>query len=986
MTCYRNKKARMTRVSVILLMLAATPLLLTKTSASPVSSDEEVVLSFSHPAVGQYYINALFSDNTVYLPAMEIFNLLYMHYEKGTTGQSLQGTWLNPDNRWIINADTYKASSGKESFPLKSEDFRLGDLDLYLSPALFERIFGLRFIINMSSLSLDLESDNPLPVEEKNKHELLRMQLENKSQSEPDFPLLYKRNRKIAGAGMVDYYVSLNADNNQFSADYTVTGGMELLGGDLQGTVYGSAGSSSYPIRTGSLNWRFALPDNTLLTSVRLGEISTTGLSGQHILGGAISNDPIEPRKVYSTYSMDGSTIPDSEVELYVNNQLTDFTHADELGYYRFSFSLTYGTVSINIRIYTPTGEIITEERQLQIPFTFLPRGTASYNVQGGVLDDGLAGIYGNRYSMHGDLAYGLTNTITIKAGTDYFSYNLRPLSYGSFSTRLFDKFLLNLDAAPGAFYRATANVNFPSGRSYNLVYTKFDSDSLYNPHHANQMAEASMYLPFRLMGLYSGLRLQGEHFLMMKSSLTAYNIDFNTRVGQFNFRTNYRDRISVNGSKTSFGSGQLTGAVTYTFSHTPGVPVFVKGMFMRGQVQYDLRNRQVSIAGLQVSKSVCRKGRININADHDMRSGATFVQAGLMLDLNKIRLVTQYQGTGNNYSVQQVFNGSAGLDSKNAKVDFSNREQVGRAAVSVLMFIDSNENGRYDKGEEKVPVKGFRLSESATFNTGNDSILRITQLQSYWKYNAEIVQSALPDPTLAPAVSEFSFITDPNRFKLLEIPLYRTGVIEGRITISNRGNEEGLGGIRLVLKGLDHKYEENIRTFSDGGYYVMKLLPGKYTLEVDPAQISFLNAISQPGKLDFEIKALSEGDYQENLNFFLIRDKSAPDSSHTKEEIVTELHTDDSIAKIPENPEKDGEFTIQLGAFRLKQNAENMKTRVSEITDNEVELIKTADLFKIKIKGLKTTEEVEKITSILITNGISSFYIIRENLNQHNQ
>jgi hypothetical protein len=805
------------------------------------------------------------------------------------------------------------------------------------------------------------------------------MQLEKQSQPEPDFPLIYKRKREIAAGGMVDYYVSLNADNNRLSGDYTVTGGMELLGGDLQGTVFGSAVSSSCPLRSGNISWRYALSENPLLTSVRLGEISTTGLSGQHILGGAISNDPIEPRKVYSTYSMDGSTIPDSEVELYVNGQLTDFTHADELGYYRFSFSLTYGTISINIRIYTPTGEIINEERQLQIPFTFLPRGTVSYNVQGGALDDDLENIYGNRYSLHGDLAYGLTNTVTVKAGTDYFSYKPSTLNYGSISTRLFDKFLLNLDIAPRAFYRATANLNLPSGRSYNLVYTKFDSDSLYNPHHAAQMAEASMYLPFRLLGLYSGLRLQGEHFLMMKSSLTAYNIDFNTRAGQFIFRTNYRDRITVSGGRQSFGNGLLTGAVTYTFSHTAGVPVFVKGMFMRAQVQYDLRDKQVRIAGLQVSKSVFRKGRINISADRDMQSGATFIQTGLMLDLNKFRSVTQYQTVGKDHSVQQVFNGSAGLDSKNAKVDFSNREQVGRAAVSVMMFIDSNENRRYDKGEEKIPAKGFRLNESATFTAGQDSILRITQLQSYWKYNAEIVQSALPDPTLAAAVSEFSFITDPNRHKLIEIPLYRTGVIEGRITITNRDNEEGLGGIRLLLNGIDNKYEETIRTFSDGNYYAMRLLPGKYTLEVDPAQVSFLNATCQPGKLEFEIKALSEGDYKENMDFLLVRDISDSVSTENEDTNSAEKQTTAPISKISQAELKEGEFTIQLGAFRIRQNAENLKTRVNNITDRKFDIIKTDDLFKIKISGIKKTD-VETITSILIGNGISSFYIISEN------
>ncbi|MDP4205568.1 MAG: SPOR domain-containing protein, partial [Bacteroidota bacterium] len=227
--------------------------------------------------------------------------------------------------------------------------------------------------------------------------------------------------------------------------------------------------------------------------------------------------------------------------------------------------------------------------------------------------------------------------------------------------------------------------------------------------------------------------------------------------------------------------------------------------------------------------------------------------------------------GSGDSYNIQQTFSGSLGLDARSAKLSATNREQVGRAAVSVLMFIDKNGNRKYDDGEEKVPARALRLSESATFELGKDSILRITQLQSYWKYNAEIVQTALPNPTLAPLMSEFSFVADPNRYKRIEIPLYRTGVIEGKVNLRKGGIDAGQGGLRLLLKGVGHSFEETIHTFSDGGYYAMNLLPDKYTIEVDPTQLTFLNATSQPKQLEFEVKALAGGDYVEGLALLLI-------------------------------------------------------------------------------------------------------------------
>ncbi len=840
--------------------------------AFPATGDEEVMLSFSHPAIGQYYIHAIYSNNTVFLPSMELFNLLYVHYENGSSGKSLQGTWLREDNPWQINVSTLQATAGKTKFSLTAEDFRLGELDLYLSPSLFEKMFGLQFTIDMGTLNVSLQTNQPLPVEEKKKHEQLRNQLDRQKDGEKDFLLLYPRVRKVAGAGMIDYNLLMYTDKKGVAAAYTLSGGMELLGGDLQGTVYGATGESAIPLRAGNLSWRYAPANNPYLTSFRAGQINTNGLQGQRIVGAAISNDPIEPRKVNNTYTMDGNTIPDSEVELYINNQLANYTRADELGYYRFDFPLTYGTVRINLRIYTPNGEIRTEERQIQIPFTFLPKGVVSYNLQGGVIDDGLSGVNFDRYAMHADIAWGLTNTLTAKVGTDYLSFFAKPLTYGGLSARLFDQYLLNADIAPNAFYRANASVTYASSRSFSLMYTKFEGDSLYNPHRALEQMDASLYLPFNLFKLPSGFRMSGEYFKLNQASSTNYNIDYNTRFGRFNVRTNYRDQLVTSKGKTYFGFGMATGSVTYTFSRTPGIPVFVRGMFMRAQAQYDVHYNQIATMGIQFSRTVLRTGRFNVDLERDLRYGATRVQVGFTLDLDAIRMTSNFTAANDYYAFQQSLNGSLGLDARSAKLAASNREQVGRAAVSVLMFVDSNNNSKYDAGEEKVPARALRLTESATFELGSDSILRITQLQNYWQYNAEVVLASLPNPNLVPIITEFSFVADPNRCKRIEIPLYHTGVIEGIVTLGKDGKEEGLGGIRLLLKRTDLVHEETVRTFSDGGFYAMNLLPGEYTIEADPAQLNILQAASKPEIIKFKVKAMAAGDYVEGLNFTVVQ------------------------------------------------------------------------------------------------------------------
>jgi hypothetical protein len=119
------------------------------------------------------------------------------------------------------------------------------------------------------------------------------------------------------------------------------------------------------------------------------------------------------------------------------------------------------------------------------------------------------------------------------------------------------------------------------------------------------------------------------------------------------------------------------------------------------------------------------------------------------------------------------------------------------------------------------------------------------------------------------PLKDQFSFIADPNQFKQIEIPFYRGGIIEGFVLIEKSGQQQGQGGLRINIKGKNNNYVQTVRSFNDGGFYVMDLPPGTYVLEIDKAQLGFLNA-KQINPIEFEIKALSEGDYIEGLEIIL--------------------------------------------------------------------------------------------------------------------
>lgn len=121
----------------------------------------------------------------------------------------------------------------------------------------------------------------------------------------------------------------------------------------------------------------------------------------------------------------------------------------------------------------------------------------------------------------------------------------------------------------------------------------------------------------------------------------------------------------------------------------------------------------------------------------------------------------------------------------------------------------------------------------------------------------------------LVPLKDKFSFIADPNQFKQIEIPFYRGGIIEGTFLLQRSDKQFGQGGLRIIIKGKNSDFEQTVRSLNDGGFYVMDLPPGSYSLSIDQAQLGFLNA-KQAKPIEFEIKALAEGDYIEGLEIIL--------------------------------------------------------------------------------------------------------------------
>lgn len=394
------------------------------TAPAKAQETDEIMLTFAYPSLGQVYTQCVFKGDQPYLGLTELLSMFLIPFERNSSQFGFKGTYPFKTNPWEVDPVNLTLTVNGVLRPLKADQFHLGETDLYLVPELFNEIFGLEFTINPYGLLLSVVTKRDLPIDERAKRLAIRDKLKRLAPENllKTYPMLYPRERRAVAPGMLDYNLGVTDGTYGRTYNYLVSSGLEFMGGDFQGTLSGFKSDSAARQTLSSARWRYVFKQglnetgNPAISDIQVGQVGLGGPSGGRIVGLSLSNTPIIPRRVLDVFVIDGFTEKDAEVELLIAGQLVDFVRADEIGYYRFKTPLSYGTVRVSIRIYTPKGEVIMEDRQLQIPFTFVPKGFVDYNLQAGLPEIPNVGIQ-KGIAGHANVAYGLTNNLTLRVG-----------------------------------------------------------------------------------------------------------------------------------------------------------------------------------------------------------------------------------------------------------------------------------------------------------------------------------------------------------------------------------------------------------------------------------------------------------------------------------------------------------------------------------------------------------------------------------------
>ncbi len=865
-------------------------------SAPVDESNNEIDVTLWHRAIGSVDIMALLIGQQIYLQPLDVFNFAHIRADASADGTKLSGFYIDPAKKYEFDNTKSQCVYQQQINHLSPDEYIVTSDGAYLRADVFEKIFNLKCIFNFRSLTVELQSGELLPAESAAKEAALRKTgLVNLSVGVEKPDVTFPLQRSLFGLGKLDYSASYGYTAgqlpNQGPASYELDGGGEFLGGDMDVMIQGQ-NHQQLDWQAAPWQWRYPIQNTDLIRQVLIGRsdpLFTTMSLPDSMVGFQISNVNTAYKTSFETYTISDHTSPDWTVELYINDQLVNYTKADQTGYYKFVIPLSYGATNIKLKFYGPYGEVRTQVEDLRIPYTFLAPGHFEYTLTGGtsISNPGIANALGQL-----DMNMGVSTWMTIGGGARYLpspalsggaglplggaSY----IPYGSVSLSLLSDLLVSGDYYEGTGYRSTLSFTGPAGLSLDAEYDKpfqavtstslLGTSSVTNPFYITDQRKLTLSspLPFGL----GDLRVSatdvpvntdtGDLQIAPEMLLDLFGTSINlSATGSF-----LRDRFKLH------SQGDITGQAGLSL-------MLFSGIILRPGIFFDYSTRKATSVGVQIAKSLSSWLNLSMSAGRTFAAGGanTFALSFQSL-LPEMQLgLTSGSGTAQPVVTTATVAGSLSYDGLTG-FSGSSRPEVRTGGIEVIPFIDRNGDGKWDDGEPLVPKFGLDHAPGPVSQT-DSGILRITGVLPYNHYFVKTSTANLDNISLLPKFTSFEVTPPANGFARIEIPLASAGQFEGYVMEQKDGKSQGLGGARMIVRhwepGVDTSelsFSQDLLSYSNGEYYYMGIMPGKYRLAVDPKQLAILHATTNPPYIDFTVKSVEEGDVLEGLNFTVTR------------------------------------------------------------------------------------------------------------------
>lgn len=941
-----------------------------KTFSQELPEYDEIPVFLEIPGVGGSEIDALIKAEELYLPVIDLFDFFKIKNVPSAGLEDISGFFVNPEATYLIDRVRNQIIYQDRIFELEPGDLIRTESNLYLKSLYFGKIFGLECKFNFRSLSVNITSKLELPLIREMKQEEMRRNIARlKGDIQAD--TIVGRTYPAFKFGMADWSVTSSQEiNGNSDARVTLALGSMIAGGEATASLYYNS-EEPFSEKQQYYLWRYVNNDFAPLRQVMAGKILTNSISTlfNPVIGVQLTNTPTTYRRSFGSYTLSDRTEPGWIVELYVNNVLVDYVKADASGFYTFQIPLVYGNSIVKLKFFGPWGEERILQKNIIVPYNFLPEKILEYTISGGIVEDTLR----SRFSR-ANVNYGATRNLTIGGGVEYLSsVTSQPfMPYLNASLRITNNLLVSGEYALGVRAKGILSFRLPSNLQFDLNYTWYDKEQKAIFYNYREERKASLSMPLKIGKVSTFQRLSLYQIVLPSSRYTT---------GEWLISASL---LGVNTNLTTYAL-LIDEVKPYVYSDLSlSIRLPARFIFMP-QVQYGYTDNKIFSAKVRLEKYVFKHGYINLSYEQNFSNNMKMAELGFRYDFSFAQTGASVRQYNDKTSFIEYARGSLINDRKTKYLGADNRPNVGRGGISVVPFIDLNDNGKKDPGEPRAYGLNLHSNGGRIEKSDRDTIIRILGLEPYTNCFIELDPNSFDNVSWRLRKHSYSVAVDPEIVKLIEIPISVVGEATGYVLLEKRGEKTGQG--RMIVNFFDNNLNQVGKTLTeeDGYYSYFGFTSGRYSVHIDTAQLQKLGMTSSPEIQQFSIAGGIDGDIAEGLDFVLKLtqvDTIKPLPVIPEKTVITVIK-DTTYLKIHEITEEvytitEDSWAIQIGAFKQKSLAEGFRDMLQKELGKEVEITIAGEYYRVRILELPNRQEVDENIVKLNKLGFKELWIIR--------
>lgn len=960
---------------------------------------EEISVFLLIQNVGGFEMPVYIRDEEIYIPVSELFNALKVNKRAGDFNDTIKGFYLTENNLYEINRSKQEIKVGDKTFKLSQDEIINTDsYGIALKLSAYEKAFELKCKFYFNSLTIELKTNLELPIVKEMRLEQMRKNI-NKLMGQTKVDTTLKRKYHLIRGGMLDWAVystqTLGKDNETRGL---LAIGTEFLGGETN-IQLNFSDKEKFNENQQQYKWRWVNNNTKIVKQITAGKITQRSIASIYspTIGFTLTNTPSTFRRSFGSYTINDYTEPGWQVELYINNVIVDYVTADASGFFTFNIPLVYGASNVLLKFYGPWGEERQKEQTINVPYYFLPKGSIEYNIGGGIVQDKEHSQFGRA-----EIGYGVNKNLTVGAGYEHLSSIKSgagiPFVYGA--ATFLSNFILSSEFAYNVRSKSLLSFRLPSNLSIDLDYTKYAKEQKAISFNYLEERRLGISIPININKFKAYSRLAFRQNVLKETTYSTAEASLSTFVKGFS--------TNITGYANWLSEGN-----PYIYSNIAFGYRFFRTLSVRPQMQYDFTNHQLINIKVELENSFSQNLHMAFTWDDNVRYGSSSFDFSIRYNFAFAQTSANTRISKNFSQLGQSARGSIALGTGNRRIHISDRSMTGKAGLTIVPYLDVNNNNKKDSNEPMVSGLNMGINGGRILAETKDSIIRITELEPFAAYLLEFSDTQFENIAWQLKDKTISVMIDPNQFKLVEIPIKVLGEINGYVFIQSGKKFKGQGRILVNIFNEQHKLVHKCLTEPDGYYSFIGLAPGAYYACIDSTQLGWISCSSSPEKFEFEILPTETGDIIDNIEFKLKSTKTEAIIEATPTELKpvdpvqnneikktlqpekdSNLIKNDSIksSTLPKNNIKKTEikleqppavskninapkaniensnytFFLQLGAYKKESNANTLVTELRIKYNDDWKTIEEDGLYKVRLDGLKSVVEAKQKVKIM--------------------